>query len=86
MFFSDLNFEKFCGNHLLQSLLSVSSAVYRDAYYNTYARHIQTQSNTQADTNTQVTPLLAYERIYLFINFWLRFFDTRRETILKSLS
>ena len=32
---------------------------------------------------TSGSPLFKYE---LFMNFWLRFFDTRRETILKSLS
>ena len=33
--------------------------------------------------NTGGTFLFRYER---FINFWLRFFDTKRETILKSLT
>ena len=41
--------------------------------------HIQ----MQIQGNTQATPLFKYES---FINFWLRFFDTSRETILKSLS
>ena len=36
------------------------------------------------NTNTQATLLFRYERF--IINFWVRFFDTRRETILKSLS
>ena len=35
------------------------------------------------DAKTGGTLLFRYER---FINFWFRFFDTRRETILKSLS
>ena len=41
--------------------------------------HIQILSNTKH----RRTPLFRFER---FINFKLRFFDTRRETILKSLS
>ena len=41
-----------------------------------------TYAKTQVDTNTQATPLFRYE---CFINFWLWFLDTRRETILKSL-
>ena len=40
---------------------------------NTYSNTVK--SNTQAET--QATPLFGYEP---FINFWLRFFDTRRET------
>ena len=35
------------------------------------------------NTNTQVTPLFKYKP---FINFWLWFFDTKRETIFKNLS
>ena len=50
-----------------------------------YANHtIEIHKRIQADTNTQATPLFRYES---FINIWLRFFDTRRETqFFKSLS
>ena len=38
---------------------------------------IQTHTNTQVGSNTQATPLFTYKP---FINFWLKFFDTRKET------
>ena len=41
-----------------------------------YTTHIQIQMQEQSTSNTQATLLFRYEP---FINFWLRFFDTRRE-------
>ena len=45
--------------------------------------HIQMHPKMQVDSNTQATLLFRYEP---FINFWLWFFDTRRETILTMLT
>ena len=47
--------------------------------------HIQIQSNTKHRW-TQIHSRLRCSGTNSFINFWLWFFDTRRETILKSLS
>ena len=43
-------------------------------------------SNTQIHRWKQIHRQLYCSGTNAFINFWLRFFDTRRETILKSLS
>ena len=44
-----------------------------------------TYTNTK-HRQTQIYRQLCYSGTNAFINFWLRFFDKRRETILKSFS